>query len=141
MYKYNRKLNRGFTLIEVMVVVVILAILAAIIVPRILKRPEEARVTAAKQDILAIQNALSLYKLDNGFYPSTSQGIQALVSKPSGSPVPQNWVAGGYLKKLPVDPWGNHYHYLHPGQHGSVDIWTDGPAGGKNKIGNWDANE
>src|SRR3989338_7965962 len=138
----NRK-SKGFTLIEVMVVVVILAILAAIIVPRILKRPEQARVVAARQDILGIQNALSLYKLDNGFYPSTSQGIQALVSKPSGSPTPQNWAAGGYLKKLPLDPWGKQYRYLHPGKHSSVDIWSDGPpdSSDKNKeIGNWDAN-
>ena len=139
----NRK-SKGFTLIEVMVVVVILAILAAIIVPRILKRPEQARVVAARQDILGIQNALSLYKLDNGFYPSTSQGIQALVSKPSGSPTPQNWAAGGYLKKLPLDPWGKQYRYLHPGKHSSVDIWSDGPpdSSDKNKeIGNWDANQ
>ena len=78
------------------------------------------------------------------FYPSTSQGIQALVTKPSGSPSPQNWASGGYLKKLPVDPWGNAYHYAHPGSHGSVDIWSDGPpdGSGKNKkIGNWDANQ
>lgn len=139
----NRKSRmRGFTLIEVMVVVVILAILAAIIVPRILKRPEQARIVAARQDILAIQNALSLYKLDNGFYPSTAQGIQALVSKPSDDPVPQNWAAGGYLKKLPMDPWGKPYHYLHPGKHGSVDIWSDGPPGSSQKaeIGNWDSN-
>jgi len=139
-----KKYARGFTLIEVMVVVVILAILAAIIVPRILKRPEQARVVAARQDILSIQNAMSLYKLDNGFYPSTSQGIQALVSKPSGSPVPQNYAQGGYLKKLPLDPWGNPYQYLHPGKHGSIDIWTNGSPDSTAKnavIGNWDANE
>ena len=137
---YLKKATRGFTLIEVMVVVVILAILAAIVVPRILKRPEQARITAAKQDILSIQNALSLYKLDNGFYPSTSQGLQALVTKPSDTPVPQNWAQDGYLKKLPIDPWGNPYHYAHPGQHGSVDIWSDGSSdqsGKKTQIGNW----
>lgn len=138
--KIKRKYFPGFTLIEVMVVVVILAILAAIIVPNILKRPEEARFTAARQDILGIQNAMALYKLDNGFYPSTSQGIQALVTKPSGSPTPQNWASGGYLKKLPIDPWGNKYHYLHPGQHGSIDIWSNGPPSGQKKIGNWNAN-
>lgn len=140
----NKKINsRAFTLIEVMVVVVILAILAAIIVPRILKRPEQARIVAARQDILSIQNALSLYKLDNGFYPSTSQGIQALVSKPSGTPTPDNYASGGYLKKLPKDPWGQPYNYLHPGKHGSVDIWSNGPPGSsqKEEIGNWDANE
>jgi general secretion pathway protein G len=137
----NPKKTSGFTLIEVMVVVVILAILAAIIVPRILKRPGEARIVAARQDILSIQNALSLYKLDNGFYPTTSQGIKALVNKPSSSPTPQNWASGGYLKKVPVDPWGKTYHYMHPGQHGSVDIWSSGPpsdSGKKATIGNWD---
>lgn len=134
----------GFTLIEVMVVVVILAILAAIVVPRILKRPEQAKIVAAKQDILSIQNAMSLYKLDNGFYPSTSQGIQALVSKPSTSPVPTNWAAGGYLEKMPTDPWGHAYHYMHPGEHGSIDIWSDGPPSGDGagkKIGNWQINQ
>lgn len=138
---YSSKNSRGFTLIEVMVVVVILAILAAIIVPRILKRPEQARIVAARQDILGIQNALSLYKLDNGFYPSTSQGIQALIAKPSDSPVPQNW--SGYLKKMPIDPWGKPYQYLHPGKHGSVDIWSDGPpdSAGKKTIGNWDSTQ
>ncbi|MCX7120188.1 MAG: type II secretion system major pseudopilin GspG [Gammaproteobacteria bacterium] len=135
--------SRGFTLIEVMVVVVILAILAAIIVPRILKRPEQARIVAAKQDVLSIQNALSLYKLDNGFYPSTDQGIDALVHQPSGLPKPVNWSAGGYLKKLPVDPWQNPYHYAHPGRHGSVDIWSDGPSdvNPPKEIGNWDGNQ
>ncbi|EKD77286.1 MAG: hypothetical protein ACD_42C00396G0001 [uncultured bacterium] len=139
----NKK-SRGFTLIEVMVVVVILAILAAIIVPRILQRPEQAREVAARQDIRNIQSALELYKLDNGFYPSTDQGIKALVKKPSSSPVPQNWARGGYLHKMPVDPWQKEYHYLHPGKHGSVDIWSDGSGSGdgkKNVIGNWDSNE
>jgi general secretion pathway protein G len=146
MQSIKQKKMRGFTLIEVMVVVVILAILASIIVPRILKRPEQARIVAAKQDILSIQNAMALYKLDNAFYPSTEQGITALVSKPSGDPAPQNYSEGGYLKKDPTDPWGHHYHYLNPGKHGSIDIWSEGPpdsAGtGKNaEIGNWDANE
>ena len=134
--------SSGFTLIEVMVVVVIIAILAAIIVPRILKRPEQARLVAAKQDILSIQNAMALYKLDNAFYPSTSQGIQALVTKPSSSPKPMNWTSGGYLKSMPVDPWGNPYHYLNPGQHGSIDIWSDGPpdVNPPQEIGNWQSN-
>ncbi len=139
-----RKDIRGFTLIEVMVVVVILAILAAVIVPNILKRPGAARIVAAKNDILSIQSALSLYKLDNGFYPTTSQGIKALVSKPSSTPVPQNWASGGYLKSMPVDPWGHPYHYAHPGQHGNVDIWSDGPSsdsGTAHEIGNWQANQ
>ena len=141
---YERKKNQhGFTLIEVMVVVVILAILAAIVVPRILTRPAQARLVAAKQTIRSIQNALSLYQLDNGFYPSIQQGLTALVKKPSGSPVPQNWASGGYLPRFPVDPWGNRYHYAHPGQHGSVDIWSDGPPNNANKkheIGNWNMN-
>lgn len=135
---------RGFTLIEVMVVVVILAILAAIIVPRIMRRPEEAKIVAAKQDILAIENAMDLYKLDNGFYPSTEQGLQALVLRPTTQPIPENWETGGYLKNLPKDPWGHAYHYLNPGKHGEIDIFTFGannqPGGtGTNAtIGNWD---
>ena len=134
----NKKKNMasGFTLIEVMVVVVILAILAAIIVPRILSRPEQAKLVAVKQDILAIQNAMALYKLDNGFYPTTSQGIQALVTKPSGSPEAKNWNPEGYLKKLPKDPWGNPYQYISPGAHGAFDLYSwgvDGQEGGTDK--------
>lgn len=136
--------NAGFTLIEVMVVVVILAILASIIVPRVLSRPEQARVTAAKQDILSIQNAMALYRLDNGFYPSTEQGIAALVSKPTGEPVPQNYSEEGYLHKVPMDPWQQPYHYLNPGKHGAIDIWSDGPPDKKGQnaeIGNWEGNQ
>ena len=132
-----KKRVHAFTLIEVMVVVVILAVLAAVIVPRILKRPEQARLVAVKQDILEIQNAMSLYKLDNGFYPSTTQGLQALVTKPTTVPVPLNWSPDGYLKQIPADPWGDSYHYLQPGKHGSIDIWSDGPANKKEVIGNW----
>lgn len=133
----------GFSLIEIMVVVVILGILAAIVVPQILSRPDQARVVKAKQDVLAIQNALDLYKLDNGFYPSTDQGLMALVEKPNTSPIPQDWKT--YLKSLPKDPWGRDYLYLNPGQHGEVDIYTLGASGhadgqGLNAtIGNWDA--
>ncbi|OGT43504.1 MAG: type II secretion system protein GspG [Gammaproteobacteria bacterium RIFCSPHIGHO2_12_FULL_40_19] len=140
----HKKNARGFTLIEVMVVVVILAILAAIIVPRILKRPEQARMAAARADIRSIQNAMELYKLDNGFYPSTDQGIQALVTKPTGEPVPQNWSENGYLPKVMMDPWGHAFHYAHPGKHGSIDIWSDGPpdSSGKNTVvGNWDTSQ
>lgn len=135
----------GFTLIEIMVVVVILGILAAIVVPKIVSRPDEARVVKAKQDILAIENALDLYKLDNTFYPSTDQGLEALVKKPSSDPIPQNWKP--YLKNLPVDPWGRPYQYLNPGQHGSIDIFTygaDGKPGGSGinaTIGNWNLNQ
>lgn len=146
MQAYNRLKQSAFTLIEVMVVVVIMAILAAIIVPKIMDRPDQAKVVAAKQDILAIQNAMDLYKLDNGFYPSAAQGIKALVTKPTTSPVPQNWQAGGYLKAVPKDPWGHPYHYQNPGQHGPIDIYTlgaDNKPGGTGfnaTIGNWDDN-
>lgn len=135
------KKNRGFSLIEIMVVVVILGILASIVVPKIISRPDEARVVKAKQDILAIQNALDLYKLDNGIYPTTDQGLNALVTKPTAPPIPRDWKE--YLKKLPVDPWGREYLYLNPGQHGEIDIFTlgaEGQPGGKGinaEIGNW----
>jgi general secretion pathway protein G len=135
--------QRGFSLIEIMVVVVILGILAALVVPKIMSRPDEARIVKAKQDILAIQNALDLYKLDNGFYPSTDQGLVALVEKPTNEPIPRDWKA--YLRSLPTDPWGRAYLYLNPGQHGEIDIFTygaDGQPGGVGvnaEIGNWHA--
>ncbi len=131
----------GFSLIEIMVVVVILGILASIVVPKIISRPDEARVVKAKQDILAIQNALDLYKLDNGLYPTTDQGLNALVTKPSTSPEPRDWKM--YLKRVPVDPWGREYLYLNPGEHGDVDVFTlgaEGQPGGTGinaEIGNW----
>jgi general secretion pathway protein G len=121
------RLHRGFTLIEVMVVVVILSILAAIIVPKIMSRPEQARIVKAKQDTLAIQSALDLYKLDNGFYPSTDQGLQALMTKPTGEPTPQNWKADGYLQQLPNDPWGNAYQYVN--EHEKLHVFSYGPKG------------
>lgn len=136
-------LQKGFSLIEIMVVVVILGILASIVVPKIISRPDEARVIQAKQNILAIQNALDLYKLDNGVYPSTDQGLIALVEKPTSSPTPGDWKQ--YLKSLPKDPWGRDYLYLNPGEHGDVDIFTYGAAGQPggtgidSEIGNWDA--
>ncbi len=131
------KNQRGFTLIEVLVVVVIMAILAAIIVPRIMSRPEQARIVKAKTDVGSIANAMDMYKLDNGFYPSQDQGIKALVHKPAGDPTPENW--NGYLKRVPTDPWGHAYHYTNPGQHGDIDIWSYGPTNkpGKGEIGNW----
>lgn len=135
----------GFTLIEIMVAVIILGILAAIIIPNVVDRPEQARIVKAKQDILAIQDALDLYKLDNGFYPSTDQGLQALVSKPNNQPTPMNYKEGGYLPRVPIDPWGKPYQYLNPGVHNpnSVDIYSYGPTGQSNttgantSIGNW----
>jgi general secretion pathway protein G len=133
----------GFTLIEIMVVVVILGILAAIIVPRISDEPDKARATKAKQDIRALEGALQLYKLDNFYYPSTQQGLEALVQKPSGDPPARNWKAGGYLSRLPKDPWGNPYQYLSPGLKGEIDLFTlgaDGKPGGDGvdaDVGNW----
>ncbi|MGH8278429.1 MAG: type II secretion system major pseudopilin GspG [Gammaproteobacteria bacterium] len=131
----------GFTLIEVMVVVVILGILASIIVPKIMNKPDEARVVKAKQDIRAIQSALEMYKLDNYVYPTTDQGLQALVTKPASDPAPPHWKQ--YLDRLPIDPWEHPYQYLNPGVHGSIDIWSYGPKGpaagdsDSGVIGNW----
>ena len=136
--------HKGFSLIEIMVVVVILGILASIVVPKIISRPDEARVVKAKHDVLSIQNAFDLYKLDNGVYPTTDQGIMALVVKPSSSPAPRDWKP--YLKSMPKDPWGREYLYLNPGQHSEIDVFTlgaDGQPGGTGinaEIGNWDAN-
>jgi general secretion pathway protein G len=135
--------NRGFTLIELMVVLVILGVLAAIIAPKIMDRPDEARIVAAKQDIAGLVQALKLYRLDNIRYPTTEQGLQSLVAKPDIEPIPGNWKSGGYLERLPKDPWGNAYLYLNPGRNGEIDVYslgTDGQAGGEGKdadIGNW----
>jgi general secretion pathway protein G len=135
---------RGFTLIEVLVVVAILGILAAIVVPRIMDRPDEAKRVAAKADVAAIAQALKLYRLDNGFYPSTDQGLAALVQRPSTNPVPGNWKQGGYLERLPKDPWGSDYQYLQPGVKGEIDVFSlgaDRARGGEGNnadIGNWD---
>ncbi|MBU6439227.1 MAG: type II secretion system major pseudopilin GspG [Betaproteobacteria bacterium] len=132
---------RGFTLIELMVVLVIMGVLAALIVPNIIGRTDEARVTAAKTDIGTIMQALKLYKLDNGLYPSQEQGLAALVAKPSTPPIPGNWKP--YLEKLPNDPWGRPYQYLNPGVKGPVDVFSygaDGKPGGDGSnadIGSW----
>jgi len=125
----RRRAASGFTLIEVMVVVVILSVLAAIVVPRVMDRPDEARIVKAKQDIRALESALNLYRLDNYVYPSTEQGIDALVTQPSSPPEPRNWKAGGYLDRLPTDPWGNPYQYLSPGQQGDFDLYSMGADG------------
>ena len=136
--------QKAFTLIEVLVVVAILGILAAIVVPKIMDRPDEAKRVAAKADIGAIVQALKLYRLDNGFYPATDQGLAALVAKPSTNPVPPNWKAGGYLERLPKDPWGSDYQYLQPGVKGEIDVFSlggDRARGGEGSgadIGNWD---
>jgi len=133
----------GFTLIEIMVVVVILGILAAVVVPEVMSRPSEARINKAKQDIRAIDSALKLYKLDNFSYPTTQQGIKALVVRPEGMPAGANWKKEGYIARLPNDPWGKPYIYLSPGLKGAFDLYTlgaDGVKGGSEEnadLGNW----
>jgi general secretion pathway protein G len=133
----------GFTLIEVMVVIAIIGIMASLIVPRIMSKPDEARVIAAKQDIGTIVQALKLYRLDIGRYPTSEQGLQALLEKPSVEPVPENWKPGGYLEKLPKDPWGNAYQYTNPGTHAEIDVFSFGadnkPGGARfdADLGNW----
>lgn len=134
---------RGFTLIEVMVVVAILAILASVVVLQVMDRPGEARQAAARADIRTIVSALNLYRLDNYAYPSTEQGLQALSAQPSGQPEARNWRAGGYLDRVPTDPWQRDYLYLNPGQRGAIDVYTlgaDGRPGGEGEnadVGNW----
>ena len=134
---------RGFTLIEILVVITILGILAALIVPRIMDRPDQARATAARADVNAIMSALKMYKLDNSNYPTTDQGLQALVKKPDRGDIPRNWKPGGYLERLPQDPWGHDYQYLNPGIRSEVDVFSlgsDGAPGGEGyaaDIGSW----
>ena len=136
--------DAGLTLIELMVVVVILAVLAVVIVPRVIDRPDQARVVRAQSDIAAITSALNLYRLDTGAYPTTEQGLGALVERPTSAPVPANWTDGGYLDRVPDDPWGQPYLYLRPGVHGAFDLLSrgaDGSAGGSGAdadITNWD---
>jgi general secretion pathway protein G len=140
-HPYRR--GAGFTLIEVMVVVVILGILAAVVVPRIMDNPDRARVTVVRADLNNITSALSLYRLDNFSYPSTDQGLEALVDRPASLPEGASYKPGGYLPQLPRDPWGNPYQYLQPGVHGDFDLWSlgaDGAPGGEGlaaDIGNW----
>ena len=136
-----QRVARGFTLIELMVVLVIIGVLAALIVPNVLDRTDDARATAARTDINNLVSALKLYKLDNQRYPSAEQGLDALVKKPGGGTVPPNWRP--YLDKLPADPWGRPYQYIFPGVKGEVDVFSlgaDGQAGGDGKnadIGSW----
>jgi general secretion pathway protein G len=137
--------TRGFTLIEIMVVIVILGILAALVVPKLIGRVDESRVAAAKLDINNLKAALNMYKLDNQRYPTTDQGLQALVTKPTTGPEPKGWRSGGYIEKLPNDPWKNPYQYISPGTHGTpFDIFSygaDGQPGGTGDdadIGSWE---
>ncbi len=135
--------RRGFTLIEIMVVVVIMGVLAALVVPRLMGRTDDARLLAARQDIATLMQALKLYRLDNQRYPTTEQGLQALVTRPTMAPLPPNWKTGGYLDRLNRDPWGNAYQYLSPGTRGEIDIFSygaDGKPGGTGNdadIGSW----
>jgi len=137
----RKRLAAGFTLIELMVVLVIIGVLAALIVPNVLDRADDARVTAAKTDVSNLMQALKLYRLDNQRYPTAAQGLQALMAKPTTGPIPTNWKP--YLDKLPNDPWGNAYQYLNPGIKGEIDVLSfgaDGQAGGEGKnadIGSW----
>ncbi|MGZ8255699.1 MAG: type II secretion system major pseudopilin GspG [Burkholderiaceae bacterium] len=139
------RLARGFTLIEIMVVITILGVLAALIVPRVVGRTDDAKIAAAKQDIASIMQALKLYRLDNGRYPTTDQGLHALIAKPATEPVPSNWKQGGYIERttVPTDPWGEPYKFLNPGIRGEIDVFslgrdkTNGGEGPDADIGSW----
>ncbi len=142
-FHLRRRAARGFTLIEIMVVVVIMGVLAALVVPRLMGRTDDARILAARQDIATLMQALKLYRLDNQRYPTTEQGLQALVARPTAAPIPQNWKTGGYLDRLNKDPWGNPYQYLSPGTRGEIDVFSygaDAKPGGTGidaDIGSW----
>jgi len=128
------RVQAGFTLIEIMVVVIIIGLLAAVVLPNVLSATDDARLAKAKADIRGLEAALERYKLDNFYYPTTAQGLEALVAKPAGDPQPKNYRAGGYIKSLPQDPWGNPYQYLSPGSKSEVDIISlgaDGQIGGE----------
>jgi general secretion pathway protein G len=140
---YFHMRTKGFTLVEIMVVVVIMGILAALVIPKMMGRTDDARIMAAKQDIATIMQGLKLYRLDNQRYPTTGQGLQALITIPTSSPIPANWKSGGYLDRLSKDPWGNAYQYQSPGSRGEIDVFSmgaDGQAGGTGidaDIGSW----
>jgi len=146
MKKYRQNKQAGFTLIELMVVIIILGVLAGLIIPRVMGRPDEARQAKAKIQIESMESALKLYKLDNGNYPTTEQGLKALVEPPAAGNLPKNWRQGGYLEKgkVPKDPWGNDFVYVSPGSHGDFDLiclGKDGEAGGEGvdkDINNWE---
>ena len=139
--------QRGFTLLEVMVVIVIIGLLATLVLPRVLGRQDQAMVAKAKADVQALSTALKMYKLDNFNYPSTEQGLEALIKQPTGEPLAKNWKTGGYIERLPTDPWGNPYQYLSPGEKMEIDIWSfgaDGRVGGDGvdgEIANWNLDQ
>lgn len=134
------KKQKGFTLLEVMIVVVILGILASLTVPSLMGNKDRADRQKAASDVVALENALEMYWLDNGVYPSQQQGLAALVKAPTVTPLPRNYRSDGYIRRLPKDPWSNAYQYRNPGQHGRVDIYSTGPSGteGEQVIGNWE---
>ena len=139
--------QRGFSLIEILVVLVIMGILMSLVAPQVLNRVDEARIQKVHTDFKSIETALNIYKLDNYMYPTTEQGLEALVNKPDIDPIPKNWKEGGYLAELPKDPWDETYKYVSPGDHGKFDIYTlgaDGVIGGEDQaadIGNWEGDE
>ncbi|WOG28331.1 type II secretion system major pseudopilin GspG [Endozoicomonas sp. 8E] len=141
--KVDRQKQQGFTLIEIMVVIVILGVLASMVAPNVLGNKEKADQQKAVSDIVTLENALDMYKLDNNHFPSTQQGLNALVEQPSGSPQPRNYRDNGYIRRLPQDPWGNDYLMQSPGEFGDIDIFSAGPdgqAGSDDDIGNWNMN-
>jgi general secretion pathway protein G len=139
--------NAGFSLVEILVVLVIMGLLISVVAPTVLNRADEARVQKAQADFKAIETALKIYRLDNYVYPTTEQGLEALVEASTMSPEPRNFKEGGYLSELPIDPWGRQYLYLSPGEHGEIDIYSlgaDGLSGGEDQaadIGNWKAED
>ena len=136
----SKRTTRGFTLLEVMVVIVILGILASMVVPNLMGSRDKANLQKAVSDVSALETALKMYKVDNYAYPTTEQGIQALVKKPDIEPIPKRFPEEGYVSRLPKDPWGNDYQLLNPGEHGKIDVFSmgpDGEAGTKDDIGNW----
>ncbi|MBV4368884.1 type II secretion system major pseudopilin GspG [Erwiniaceae bacterium CMYE1] len=139
----KRKHERGFTLLEVMIVVVILGVLASLMLPSLMGNKDKADRQKAISDIVTLENALEMYKLDNNVYPTTEQGLNALVKKPVIAPVPRNYRHDGYIRRLPKDPWGNPYQLKSPGDRGAVDIYSFGPQGveGKESINNWTLDE
>ena len=139
----RKRQQSGFTLLEIMVVIVILGVLASMVAPNVIGNKDKADRQKAISDIVALENALDMYKLDNNVYPTTQQGLEALVKKPSGTPEPRAYRKNGYIRRLPQDPWGNDYMLLSPGEHGPVDIFSSGPdgqAGTDQDIGNWNMN-